>query len=41
MHLWSYLWKANETWKDETIDGIRYLLVSCNIVDFNPVKLYD
>ena len=33
--------KANETWKDETIDGIRYLLVSCNIVDFNPVKLYD
>ncbi len=33
--------KANETWKDETIDGIRYLLVSCNIVDFKPVKLYD
>ncbi len=33
--------KANETWKDETIDGIRYLLVSCNIIDFIPVKLFD
>jgi len=31
--------KANESWKAEYVDGIRFHLVSCNIVDFNPVEL--
>ncbi len=31
--------KANESWKDEEVDGIRYHLVSCNLIGFDPVKL--
>lgn len=31
--------KANESWKDEIIDSVRYHLVSCNLIDFNPLKL--
>lgn len=31
--------KANENWKDENIDGIRYHLISSNIIGFNPIKL--
>ena len=30
---------ANESWKDEWIDDIRYHLVSCNIIGFSPIKL--
>ncbi|NMA66061.1 MAG: serine/threonine protein phosphatase [Clostridiaceae bacterium] len=31
--------KANEAWKAEYIDGIRFHLVSCNIIDFMPIDL--
>lgn len=31
--------KANESWKNEIIDGIRYHLVSSNIINFEPIKL--
>ena len=30
---------ANDSWKNETIDGINYHLVSCNMIGFSPVKL--
>jgi len=31
--------KCAESWKDEEIDGIRYHLISANIIGFNPIKL--
>ncbi len=32
--------KANEAWKDEMIQNIRYHLVSCNLIGFDPLRLY-
>ena len=32
---------ADESWKNETIDDIRYHLTSCNIIGFTPVKLRE
>lgn len=31
--------KANDSWKNENIDNMKYHLVSCNIVDFDPVRI--
>lgn len=31
--------RAEEGWKDESIDGVRYHLISANIIGFNPIKL--
>lgn len=31
--------KANDAWKSENIDGIWYHLVSCNLIDFMPLRL--
>ncbi|HHU91478.1 MAG TPA: serine/threonine protein phosphatase [Clostridiaceae bacterium] len=31
--------RYDESWKDEFIEGIRYHLISANIIGFNPIKL--
>ncbi len=31
--------KSDEGWKNQKIDGIRYHLISANIIGFNPIKL--
>lgn len=30
---------VEQDWKDEIIEGIRYYLVSCNLINFTPIKI--
>ncbi len=31
--------RSNEAWKNEKIGNIQYHLISCNIIDFNPIRV--
>jgi predicted phosphohydrolase len=31
--------RYQQSWRNETIDGLQYFLVSSNIIDFNPVRI--